>query len=87
MDAFSGQSRPANTLSGGETFGVDGSCSLGLARIHSKVMQVVFHMDTMFIDEGFGTLDPDTFRTCHMEHWYNYNLLDASSALILMYLN
>jgi DNA repair protein SbcC/Rad50 len=47
--------RTAQNLSGGEKFIVSLSLALGLSSMASKNMRI----DTMFIDEGFGTLDSD----------------------------
>jgi len=47
--------RTAQNLSGGEKFIVSLALALGLATMASKNMKI----DTMFIDEGFGTLDSD----------------------------
>jgi len=47
--------RTAQNLSGGEKFIVSLSLALGLANMASRNMRI----DTMFIDEGFGTLDSD----------------------------
>jgi exonuclease SbcC len=47
--------RTAQNLSGGEKFIVSLALALGLANMASKNMKI----DTMFIDEGFGTLDSD----------------------------
>lgn len=51
--------RPVQTLSGGETFLVSLALALALASMSSMQMQV----DSLFIDEGFGTLDSDTLST------------------------
>jgi len=47
--------RTAQNLSGGEKFIVSLSLALGLSNMASRNMRI----DTMFIDEGFGTLDTD----------------------------
>jgi exonuclease SbcC len=59
LDAFSGRVRPAKTLSGGESFLASLALALGLADVvaaESGGRQ----LDTIFIDEGFGSLDSDT---------------------------
>jgi exonuclease SbcC len=50
--------RSVNGLSGGETFLVSLALALGLASLSTRVTQA----RTLFIDEGFGTLDRDTLE-------------------------
>ena len=52
-------SRPANTLSGGESFMVSLALALGLSSLNRNN----FTPDTIFIDEGFGTLSGDCLNT------------------------
>jgi exonuclease SbcC len=56
-DSF-GEVRPVHTLSGGETFIVSLALALGLSRMAGGELSV----ESLFIDEGFGTLDADTLR-------------------------
>lgn len=49
-------SRPISTLSGGETFLVSLALALGLSDLASNKVQI----QSLFIDEGFGTLDAET---------------------------
>jgi len=57
LDAFSGGERDVKTLSGGEKFLVSLALSLGLsAAVRAQAGGI--SMECMFIDEGFGSLDP-----------------------------
>ncbi|MGA9523584.1 MAG: SbcC/MukB-like Walker B domain-containing protein, partial [Myxococcaceae bacterium] len=58
-DAFhAGESRPVSTLSGGETFLVSLALALALASYRTVKMPI----ETLLLDEGFGTLDPETLQ-------------------------
>ena len=54
-----GEVRSTKNLSGGESFIVSLSLALGLSRMASKNVRV----DSLFLDEGFGTLDEDALDT------------------------
>ncbi|MQW75225.1 AAA family ATPase [Nocardioides sp. dk4132] len=58
-DDWSGESRDPVTLSGGETFVVSLALALGLADVITQEAGGA-DLDTLFVDEGFGSLDADT---------------------------
>lgn len=58
FDLHTGKSRPTTTLSGGETFIAALALALGLADVVESTSGKV-RLDTIFIDEGFGSLDTE----------------------------
>lgn len=54
-----GEIRSTKNLSGGESFVISLALALGLSKLSSNKVQV----DSLFLDEGFGTLDEDSLQT------------------------
>ena len=66
LDQYMGnERRSVKTLSGGETFMISLSLALALSDLASRNVK----LESLFIDEGFGTLDPETLETalCTLE--------------------
>ncbi|MDT0327496.1 SMC family ATPase [Nocardiopsis lambiniae] len=61
VDAWTGSERDPATLSGGETFFSSLALALGLGDVASAEAGGA-DIDTLFVDEGFGTLDEDTLE-------------------------
>ena len=59
MDQYTGRARDVSTLSGGESFKASLSLALGLADVVTSESGGV-ELSTIFIDEGFGTLDEES---------------------------
>ncbi|MFE0338487.1 SbcC/MukB-like Walker B domain-containing protein, partial [Streptomyces sp. NPDC058955] len=59
VDSWTGNARDTATLSGGETFFASLALALGLADVVTDEAGGV-RLDTLFIDEGFGSLDDQT---------------------------
>ncbi|MCK5781061.1 MAG: AAA family ATPase [Flavobacteriales bacterium] len=60
VDHFqTGRTRPVDTTSGGEKFIISLALALGLSDLASNNVRI----DSLFIDEGFGTLDPNMLET------------------------
>ncbi len=75
IDSFQGNViRPVSTLSGGESFIVSLALALGLSELASQKIAI----DSLFLDEGFGTLDEDSLETALNA----LNLLQSSGKMV-----
>ena len=61
LDQHTGVARPTQSLSGGETFLASLALALGLAEVVTARAGGIT-LDTLFIDEGFGSLDSETLE-------------------------
>jgi exonuclease SbcC len=61
LDTFTGEEREVSSLSGGETFQASLALALGVADTVQAHTGGV-HLDALFVDEGFGSLDPDNLQ-------------------------
>ena len=61
LDQHTGRARATNSLSGGETFLASLALALGLAEVVTNQAGGIT-LDTLFVDEGFGSLDSDTLE-------------------------
>ncbi|MBM5596915.1 SMC family ATPase [Listeria seeligeri] len=81
FDEYTGFTRHVKTLSGGESFNTSLALALSLAEVVQEMAGGI-SLETMFIDEGFGTLDPESLEVaveCLLETQENGRLVGIIS--------